>query len=336
MILVTGGAGFIGSHLVEAIARRGEKVRILDDFSSGRAENIEEALGTALPVLRGSKDPGDVLILSPEVELIVGDVSDIATCRRACHGVSVVFHQAALGSVPRSVEDPLGSHRINATGTLTLLQAAREVGVKRFLYASSSSVYGDVSSPAEQLLPKTETLLPNPQSPYAATKLSGEIYCRIFSNLFGLETVALRYFNVFGPRQDPQSIYAAVVPKFMQAELEGVAAVIYGDGGQSRDFTFVANVVEANLLAREMPGISGRVFNVAAGQRITVIDLLSEIQKIGGGRIPPRFEPSRSGDIRHSLASIDRSKESLGYEPKIGLQEGLRITWNWFRGRRDH
>jgi nucleoside-diphosphate-sugar epimerase len=334
MILVTGGAGFIGSHLVEAIARRGEKVRILDDFSTGKRENLEEWLGITLPPVGEAKGSGRVLPLSRRAELLVGDISDFETCQAACRDVSFIFHQAALGSVPRSVEDPLTSHRINATGTLNLLQAAQEAKVKRLIYASSSSVYGDLDQGLEETTPKTESLTLHPQSPYAATKLIGEVYCQVFSSLFGLETVSLRYFNVFGPRQDPQSIYAAVVPKFMKAELEEVPAVIYGDGKQSRDFTFVANVVEANLLAREMPGISGRVFNVAAGQRITVIDLLSEIQKIGGGRIPPRFKPSRSGDIRHSLASIDRSKERLGYEPKIGLREGLAITWNWFRGRK--
>jgi nucleoside-diphosphate-sugar epimerase len=334
MILLTGGAGFIGSHLVEAILGRGERVRILDDFSTGKKENLEEALGIGLPPVGEAKGSGRVLTLSERAELLVGDISDFATCQAACRDVSFIFHQAALGSVPRSVEDPLTSHRINATGTLNLLRAAQEAKVKRLIYASSSSVYGDLAQGLEETTPKKESLTLHPQSPYAATKLIGEVYCRIFSSLYRLETVSLRYFNVFGPRQDPQSVYAAVVPKFMKAELEGVPAVIYGDGKQSRDFTFVANVVEANLLARDQPGISGGVFNVAAGQRTTVIDLLSQIQEIGGRKAPPRFEPARSGDIRHSLASIDRAREDLDYEIRIGLQEGLRITWDWFRGRR--
>jgi nucleoside-diphosphate-sugar epimerase len=334
MILITGGAGFIGSHLVEAILNRGEKVRILDDFSTGRRENLEEALGITLPPIDELRGSGRVLNLAPGAELVFGDIADFETCRVACRDVSYIFHQAALSSVPRSVEDPMTSHQINATGTLNLLQAAKKAKVRRLIYASSSAVYGDSAEGSEESAPKKESLTLCPQSPYAATKLIGEVYCRIFSSLYGLETVSLRYFNVFGARQDPQSIYAAVVPKFIQAEFEGIPAVIYGDGKQSRDFIFVGNVVEANLLAREKPGISGRVFNVAAGLPTTVIQLLSQIQEIRGRRISPRFEPPRSGEIRHSLASIEQAKESLGYEAKIGLPEGLRITWEWFRRKR--
>lgn len=331
MILITGGAGFIGSHLVETILGQGEKVRILDDFSTGKRENLEEALGIALPALGESKGSVRILPLSSRADLFVGDISDIEICREACQDVSFIFHQAALGSVPRSVEDPLTSHQVNATGTLNLLQAAKEAKVKRLIYASSSSVYGDLTKNSKETVPKKESATLHPQSPYAATKMMGEVYCRIFSSLYGLETVSLRYFNVFGPRQDPQSIYAAVVPKFMQAELEGVPAVIYGDGEQSRDFTFVSNVVEANLLAMKAPGISGRVFNIACGQKISVNELLSLLQGISGIRIPARFEPARSGDIRHSLSSIAQAQAHLGYEPRVDFQNGLAVTWEWFR-----
>ncbi len=331
MILVTGGAGFIGSHLVGAILGRGEKVRILDDFSTGKIENLEEALGITLPPVEETKGLASSLTLSPRAELVVGDLSEFEICRAVCRDVDFIFHQAALGSVPRSVEDPLTSHQINATGTLNLLQAAKEAKVKRLIYASSSAVYGDLAQGPEETTPKTESLTLHPQSPYAATKLIGEVYCQIFSSLYGLETVSLRYFNVFGPRQDPHSMYAAVIPKFMQAALERVPAVIYGDGEQSRDFTFVSNVVEANLLAMKALGISGRVFNIACGQKISVNELLSRLQEISGIRIPPRFEPARSGDIRHSLSSIAQARAHLGYEPRINFQDGLAATWEGFR-----
>jgi UDP-glucose 4-epimerase len=252
----------------------------------------------------------------------------------ACQGISFVFHLAALGSVPRSVEDPITSHRANATGTLNILQAAKETKVKRVIYASSSSVYGNISSHPDESMSKSETLPPHPQSPYAATKLMGEHYCRIFSDLYSLETVSLRYFNVFGPRQDPQSIYAAVIPKFITALLEEISPIIYGDGQQSRDFTYVANVVQANLLAMNTPGISGRVFNIACGRQITINNLLSSLQEILGRQIAPQYEQPRSGEVRHSLASIDLAKAHLGYAVKIEFEEGLKATWEWFQQKR--
>jgi nucleoside-diphosphate-sugar epimerase len=332
-VLVTGGAGFIGSHLVEALLRRGGKVRILDNLSTGKAENLEEA--TSLPLTPKGNQPGDPRYsLGEQAEFIKADISDFDTCRRACRGVSCVFHLAALGSVQRSVEDPLLSHRVNATGTLNMLQAASQERVKRFLYASSSSVYGNISPDPEDSRPKEESLPPHPESPYAATKLFGEIYCRVFANLYNLETISLRYFNVFGPRQDPQSIYAAVIPRFLQALSQGDPPVIYGDGQQSRDFTYVENVVQANLLAMEKPGISGRVFNVACGRRVGILELLKFLQGIVGREIPPRFGPARTGEVRHSLSSIGLARAHLGYEVKVGLAEGLAATWEWFRKNR--
>ena len=331
MILVTGGAGFIGSHLVEALLRQGQKVRILDNLSTGKIENLEEATSCRIAHSEGQAKGLRRVALGDRGEFLRGDISDEEVCRQACQGVSFVFHLAALGSVQRSVEDPLSTHRANATGTLNMLQAAKERGVRRFIYASSSSVYGNISSDPEEVRAKEESLPPHPESPYAATKLMGEFYCRIFSHLYGLETVSLRYFNVFGPRQDPKSIYSAVIARFMHALLHGNPPVIYGDGDQSRDFTYVENVVQGNLLAMEAPGISGRVFNIACGQRISVNDLLSRLQEISGIRIPARFEPGRSGEVRHSLSSINQARIDLGYEPRVGFQDGLAATWAWFR-----
>ena len=331
MILVTGGAGFIGSHLVEALFRRGEKVRVLDNLSTGRIENLEEAAGHPAGHFKGKEKAYRKVALGERGEFLRGDISDGEVCRRACQGVSHVFHLAALGSVQRSVEDPAATHQANATGTLNVLQAAKEQGVRRFIYASSSSVYGNVSSNPEEVRAKEESLPPHPESPYAATKLMGEYYCRIFSHLYGLETVSLRYFNVFGPRQDPLSIYSAVIARFIHALLHEDHPVIYGDGEQSRDFTYVENVVQANLLAMEAQAISGRVFNIACGQRISVNDLLSRLQEISGIKIPARFELARGGEIRHSLSSIDQARIHLGYEPRVSSQEGLAVTWTWFR-----
>ena len=333
MILVTGGAGFIGSHLVEALLRRGWKVRILDNLSTGKVMNLEEATGYSVPSSGDFQAGPDLHSLGEKAEFLKGDISDIDTCRQACKGVSFVFHLAALGSVQRSVEDPLLSHRANATGTLNMLLAAKEEGVRRLIYASSSSVYGNISSSPDEAMPKEESFPPHPESPYAATNLAGEIYGQIFSSLYSLETVSLRYFNVFGPRQDPQSIYAAVIPKFIQALLQGYPPVIYGDGRQSRDFTYVENVVQANLLAMETPGISGSLFNIACGQNIAISDLLTFLQGISGQKFPPRFEPPRSGEVRHSLSSIRLAQAHLGYEAKVGLEEGLTSTWRWFRKR---
>lgn len=330
MILVTGGAGFIGSHLVEALLGKGWKVRILDNLATGKMENVGEATGSPVPSLKDLPQGSHIVPLGERAEFLRGDISDPEVCRKACRGVSQVFHQAALGSVQRSVEDPLASHQANATGTLNMLLAAKEAGVKRLLYASSSSVYGNPGASPEDVIPKDESHALHPESPYAATKAMGEFYCRIFCHLYGLETVSLRYFNVFGPRQDPHSIYSAVIARFMRALLLGHPPVIYGDGNQSRDFTFVGNVVRANLLAMEAPGISGRVFNIACGRRISVNELLSSLGEISGRRVSARHEPPRSGEIRHSLSSIRQAQIHLGYEPRIGFQDGLAATWEWF------
>jgi len=333
-VLVTGGAGFIGSHLVEALLKRGETVRILDDLSTGKVENLREATGFSVPALERRPAGGRKIPLGPGAEFIPGSITDPEACRAACENVSWVFHLAALGSVQRSVEDPLASHEANATGTLRMLRAAKEAGVKRFLFASSSSVFGNLAADSEEVKAKGETDPLHPESPYAATKLLGEHYCRIFFRLYGLETVALRYFNVFGPRQDPNSIYSAVIARFMQALRSGKPPVIYGDGNQSRDFTYVENVVAANLLAREAPGIGGRVFNIACGRRVSVNELLSRLQEISGIRISPRFEAARAGEIRHSLAAIGQARAHLGYEPRVGFEEGLAATWEWLRKER--
>ena len=330
-VLVTGGAGFIGSHLVEALFARGETVRVLDDLSTGKVKNLEEATGYPVPPAEGGRPSAERIVLGDRAEFIFGNITDFQTCRAACEGVACVFHLAALGSVQRSVEDPLASHQANASGTLHMLLAAKEAGVRRFLYASSSSVFGNLSADPEEVKAKEESAPLHPESPYAATKLMGEFYCRIFFHLYGLETVSLRYFNVFGPRQDPNSIYSAVIARFMHALLSGNSPVIYGDGNQSRDFTYVENVVRANLLASEAKGVAGRVFNIACSQRISVNDLLSRLQDISGKRIPPRFEPARSGEIRHSLSSIVEARTHLGYEPRVGFQAGLAATWEWFR-----
>jgi len=312
--LVTGAAGFIGSHLVEALLRRGEGVVALDDFSTGRRDNLAAAI-LARP--RGAAGP----------DVIEGDIRDPATVRRALRGVECVLHQAALPSVQRSVEDPGATHAVNVTGTLNLLVAAREAGVRRFVYASSSSVYGD-----NPTLPKVETMTPAPLSPYAVSKLAGEHYCRVFCGLYGLETVALRYFNVFGPRQDPTSQYAAVVPNFVTAALANRAPTVYGDGLQSRDFTFIDNVVDANLKACDAPaGAAGRAYNVACGSAATLLELWGILERIIGLHLRPVHERPRPGDVRHSLAAIDEASVHLGYEPKVDLEEGLRQTVDAFR-----
>ena len=332
-VLLIGGAGFIGSHLVEALLRQGHGVRVLDNLSTGKKENLEEATGYGVQNIGGHEPTSSFFPLGDRLEFLFGDISDLETCRQACQGISYVFHHAALVSVQRSLEDPIRCHQANATGTLNILQAARETGVKRVIYASSSSVYGNITASAESSVAKNEDLPLLPQSPYAATKLLGENYCRIFSDLFGLETVSLRYFNVFGPRQNPRSVYSAVIPKFIMALLTGNSPIIYGDGNQSRDFTYVDNVVQANLLAMETSGISGEVFNIACGQQSTVNDLLSYLQEISGRKILPRYDKPRSGEVRHSLAAIGLARSRLGYETKTALKEGLWNTWKWFQNR---
>ncbi|RLC53628.1 MAG: LPS biosynthesis protein WbpP [Chloroflexota bacterium] len=304
--LITGGAGFIGSHIVEELVRRRERVRVLDNFSTGRRENLAPFL--------------------EHVELVEGDLRDLSTVRRVAEGVDYILHQAALPSVPRSIADPLTSNDSNVTGTLHLLIAARDAGVKRVVYASSSSVYGD-----NPTLPKREDMSPAPKSPYAVSKLAGEYYCRVFAQAYGLETVCLRYFNVFGPRQDPASQYAAVIPKFITALLRDEPPTIYGDGHQSRDFTYVSNVVRANLLAATAPDVSGRVFNVACGERYTVLDLVAVLTEILGTHITPVHTAPRPGDVRHSLADITAAREALGYRVEVNFHEGLRRTVAWYR-----
>ncbi len=307
--LVTGGSGFIGSSIVRALLERGNSVRVLDNLSTGRRSNLDD--------------------VADDVEFLEGSVAHLATMSRACEGVSKVFHEAAIPSVARSVAAPLASHEANVTGTLNVLIAAMQAGVDRVVYASSSSVYGDAES-----FPVHETFRPMPLSPYAVSKLAGEQYLGAFHASFGLPTVALRYFNVFGPRQDPASEYAAVVPRFVTAALSGGPVTIYGDGEQSRDFTFVADVVQANLLAAEAPPEAfGRAFNVAYDQRHSVNELLREIR----GLVPevpqpePNHAPPRAGEIRDSQADITAAREVLGYEPKFTFLEGLRLTVEWFR-----
>jgi UDP-glucose 4-epimerase len=299
--LVTGGAGFIGSHLVDALVAAGWRVRVLDDFSSGREENLA-ASRSSLELLRGS-------------------LCDASVLEGALRGIEVVFHQGAVPSVPRSIAEPLRTHEVNASGTLRLLEAARHSGVRRVVYAASSSAYGDTP-----VLPKVETLPANPRSPYALQKWAGESYCRLYSELYGLETVALRYFNVFGPRQNPESEYAAVVPRFVVACLRGERPVVYGDGEQTRDFTFVEDAVRANLLAAEAAGAVGQVVNVAGGRRVSLNQLLLAIAELCGVSIAARYEPARPGDVRDSLADLARAGELLGYRPEFSLREGLLRT----------
>ena len=304
--LVTGAAGFIGSNIVEELVRRGERVRALDNLSTGKRSNIEPFLGN--------------------IDFVEGDITDSSVVAEAMQGVDYVLHQAALPSVPRSVADPLVSHEINATGTLKVLLAARDAGVKRLVFASSSSVYGD--SPT---MPKHAGMPTHPRSPYAVNKLAGEEYTRIFASLYGLPTVALRYFNVFGPRQDPHSAYAAVIPAFIAAMLENRQPTIYGDGTQTRDFTYVSNVVHANLLACESSSADGMALNVACGESFSLLDLVKHINRLLGTNIEPLFEPERKGDVKHSLAAIDQARERLGYAPQVSFEEGLTHTVSYMR-----
>ncbi|MDH5174006.1 MAG: SDR family oxidoreductase, partial [Elusimicrobiota bacterium] len=292
LYLVTGGAGFIGSNICQELVKRGESVRILDDFSTGKRENIV-----------GFKD---------NVQLIEGDIRNLEIVKRAMKGVDFVLHQGALPSVERSVKDPLTTTRVNVLGTLNVLLAAREAKVKRVIYASSSSVYGDTPT-----LPKKEEMKANPQSPYAVTKLIGEEYCRIYYSIYGLETVCLRYFNVFGPRQDPGSQYAAVIPKFITLMLKGKSPPIYGDGEQSRDFSFIDNVIEANLQACKAKEGPGKVLNIACGKRVTINELVKRLNRILHTGIEPAYENPRKGDVRHSLADISKARKILHYSPEI-------------------
>lgn len=299
--LVTGGAGFIGSHLVRGLLDAGHKVRILDNFETGKRVNLEE--------------------VSDRIDLIEGDICDPIAAKEALSGVERVFHQAALASVPLSLERPLDTHRACATGTLNMLHQSVQAGVKRFVYAASSSAYGDQPTSS-----KRETDLPMPLSPYAVAKLMGEYYCQAYFHSFGLETVGIRYFNVFGPRQDPDSPYSAVIPLFVSRILKGQRPVVYGDGLQSRDFTYVANVVHGNLLAAERPNIGGRVINVADGGQTTLLQLLTLLSQMLGRSVEPDFQPARVGDVRESLADITLARRLLGYEPMVRLEEGIKRT----------
>jgi len=308
--LVTGGAGFIGSSLARALVARGDRVRVIDNLSSGRRENLAD--------------------ISKDLELIEADIRDEAALEGALDGIELVFHEAAVPSVPRSLADPMGSHDANATGTLKLLQAAKRAGVRRVIYAASSSAYGDTPT-----LPKIETMRPMPLSPYAVSKLAGEHYCQVFAGAYGLETVCLRYFNVFGPHQDPQSQYAAVIPRFVTAALGGQAVTIYGDGTQSRDFCFIENTVEANLAAGSAPAadVSGRVFNVACGAATTLNDVVKQLGELLGKKIEITYSPGRVGDVKHSLADITEARTRLGYKAAVSFAEGLKRSVAWYRER---
>jgi UDP-glucose 4-epimerase len=304
--LVTGGAGFIGSHIATAVAERGDEVRVFDNLSSGSRMNLAH--------------------LGPKVELVEGDLLDPVAVARAVDGVGVIFHEAALASVPRSVEKPLDTHAVCVTGTLHLLEAARKAGVRRLVFAGSSSVYGN-----QPAMSKRETDVLSPLSPYAAAKLAGEAYCHSFTAVYGLETVVLRYFNVFGPRQDPNSEYSAVIPKFVALMLRGKRPMVFGDGQQSRDFTYVEDVVRGNLLAAESKNAVGRVFNIACGRQQSLLQLIDSINAALGTSIEPEFAPPRAGDVRESLADISAARAALGYEPAVDFDEALRRSIEYYR-----
>ncbi len=307
--LITGGAGFIGSNLAEYLVNEGYQVRVLDNLATGRIENIKE------------------LFDKPNFEFLEGDIRSLEDCQKACVGIDYVLHQAALGSVPRSIKDPKTTNDVNITGTLNMLIAARDHQVKRFVYASSSSVYGD-----EVNLPKVEEHIGKPLSPYAITKLVNELYAKNFYDLYGLPTIGLRYFNVFGRRQDPRSIYAAVIPNFVKELKKGKSPVIYGDGSQSRDFTYIDNVIEANIkacLAKEEA--NGEVFNIAYGRQVTINDLYKTITTLMGLDVEPIYEKERPGDIKHSLADISKARKLLNYNPQYSFDDGIKLTIEWYK-----
>jgi nucleoside-diphosphate-sugar epimerase len=303
--LVTGGAGFIGSHLSEELVRRGHHVRVADSLVTGKRSNLDHV---------------------PNVEFLQGDLADVDFARRAAEGVDFVLHQAALPSVPRSVKDPITSNRANVDGTLNVLVAARDAGVRRVVFAGSSSAYGNTLT-----LPKHEDMPSSPLSPYALQKVVGEQYLQMFTALYGLETVTIRYFNVFGPRQDPSSPYSGVISLFATALLENRAPTIYGDGEQTRDFTYVANVVDGVLRACEAPGASGRVINVATGHRISLNQLFEAMRRLIGADVTPTYESLRAGDVRDSQADIRKARDILGYQPIVSFEDGLRLTVDWYR-----
>lgn len=302
LALVTGGAGFIGSHLVEALLGRGLHVRVLDNLSTGHRRNLSEVEG--------------------RYEWLEGSVADFATCQRAADGVAYVFHQAAIPSVPRSILEPLASHASGPTGTLNLLEAARLAGARRLIFAASSSAYGDTDE-----LPKHEGMLPRPLSPYAAGKLAGEHYVHVYARSMGLDGVCLRYFNIFGPRQDPSSPYSGVISRFIDDMTADRRPTIYGDGRQTRDFTYVSNAIDANLLAMDSSGpLGGIALNVGTGKRISLLELVEQLNRILGRALEPQFEPARGGDVRDSLADLSQSTQMLGYRPRFGFEQGLERT----------
>lgn len=310
IVMVTGGAGFIGSHLAAALASRGARVRVIDDLSTGHRENLEGIAG--------------------DVDFVHASVADDAALARALEDVELVFHEAAIPSVPRSIENPRATHTACVDATFSLLATAREKKVRRVVYAASSSAYGD-----QPTLPKREDMSPDPLSPYAVAKLVGEYYAQVFTRVYGLETVSLRYFNVFGPRQDPSSQYSGVISRFVGALLSDERPVIYGDGEQSRDFTYIDNVVDANMSAAETTKGIGQVMNIANGQRITLNQLLAELKSLTGkGEVEADYRPARSGDVRHSLADITRAREFLNFEPGVELRQGLELTIDWWKQSR--
>ncbi len=308
-VLVTGGAGFVGSHLVEGLLAAGHRVRVVDDFATGSRENLRR--------------------LEARIELVEASILDTEALSRLMAGVEVVLHEAAIPSVPRSVRNPVLSNEVNVTGTLNVLIAARDAGVRRVVYAASSSAYG--AAPGDARVESMPTL---PMSPYAVAKLAGENYCRVFARVYGLETVCLRYFNVFGPRQDPNSEYAAVIPRFITALLEEQPLLIYGDGTQSRDFTYAANVVQANLRAMAAPEASGEVFNVGCGQQTSLNELAALLGQIAGAAPRIDYRPARAGDVPRSVANIDKARALLGYAPEVSLFDGLQRTWDYLAARR--
>jgi UDP-glucose 4-epimerase len=306
--LITGGAGFIGSNLARRLLSMGEEVVILDDLSTGKMENLED--------------------ISGRTKMVVGDICDIAKVREAMAGVNYVFHHAAVVSVPRSVDDPVRTNEVNVDGTLNCLEVAREVGARRFVYAASSSAYGD-----SEELPKHEDMKPHPLSPYGVSKLVGEMYCRVFYEVYGLPTVSLRYFNIFGPYQDPHSQYAAVVPIFIAKLLSDQSPLIFGDGEQSRDFTYIDNAIQANLLAVRSDKADGKVINVACGARYTLNELVESLKTLIGSKADPTYVEPRAGDIKHSMGDISTAHDLLGYVPEVSFEDGLQRTVDWFRSR---
>jgi nucleoside-diphosphate-sugar epimerase len=304
--LVTGGAGFIGSNLVDELVRRGDSVVVLDDLSTGKESNLDR--------------------VRDKIDFSFGSIVDLATVQSACNGVDYVIHLAARASVPKSVANPIETNKVNIDGTLNVLVAARDAKARRFVYAASSSAYGE-----SEKLPKTETMPPVPISPYGVTKYVGELYAQVFGRVYGLENASIRYFNVFGPRQDPTSQYSGVLSRFMLALIRNEPPVIYGDGEQSRDFTYVENVVDETLRACEAQGASGKVFNGGTGARITLNEVVKLLEKISGKKIRPKYEAPRTGDILHSQADISLARKTLGYEPRVLFEEGLRRTWEWYK-----